>query len=444
MTAESSARPLRIGIVTDSMHERIVNGEVRIANGGVGVYIYQLIRHLLTVDSVNEYFLIRFGRGLLDVYQSPRAHNVFMPARKIDRALALLGGPYSRPVREFNLDLIHFPNLFGGSSLPVSIRQVATLHDLTPLLFPAMHPRHRVWANRILTRRTLKRTNRIIVPSRATGRDLVAADLASDDRIVCIPHGVNPIFRQTEATSEFAERYQIAKPFILSVGVLEPRKNHLILLEVIRALHLRGHRLELVIIGRPGWRWKNPLTMAKYRDLRPWVKVLTDVPDTSLVEFYNRAELFIYPSFYEGFGLPILEAMACGTPVIASNVSSMPEVGGPAALFADPTDPREFVSQALRLLEEKDLRRRVVDAGLRHARQFTWAATARATLEMYRNVCESVSENALPGLPQSRTTHDQLPASGSARDRPIGFLDLSHRSLDTDSFGLLAKPAIGA
>jgi len=444
MTAESSARPLRIGIVTDSMHERIVNGEVRIANGGVGVYIYQLIRHLLTVDSVNEYFLIRFGRGLLDVYQSPRAHNVFMPARKIDRALALLGGPYSRPVREFNLDLIHFPNLFGGSSLPVSIRQVATLHDLTPLLFPAMHPRHRVWANRILTRRTLKRTNRIIVPSRATGRDLVAADLASDDRIVCIPHGVNPIFRQTEATSEFAERYQIAKPFILSVGVLEPRKNHLILLEVIRALHLRGHRLELVIIGRPGWRWKNPLTMAKYRDLRPWVKVLTDVPDTSLVEFYNRAELFIYPSFYEGFGLPILEAMACGTPVIASNVSSMPEVGGPAALFADPTDPREFVSQALRLLEEKDLRRRVVDAGLRHARQFTWAATARATLEMYRNVCESVSENALPGLPQSRTTHDQLPASGSARDRPIGFLDLSHRSLDTDSFRLLAKPAIGA
>ena len=144
MTTESSARPLRIGIVTDSMHERIVNGEVRIANGGVGVYIYQLIRHLLTVDSVNQYFLIRFGRGFLDVYQNPRAHNVFMPARKIDRALALLGGPYSRPVREFNLDLIHFPNLFGGSSLPVSIRQVVTLQDLTPLLFPSMHPPSRL------------------------------------------------------------------------------------------------------------------------------------------------------------------------------------------------------------------------------------------------------------------------------------------------------------
>ena len=257
-----------------------------------------------------------------------------------------------------------------------------------------MHPRHRVWASRILTRRTLKRTNRIIVPSRATARDLVAADLASDDRIVCIPHGVNPIFRQTAATSEFAERYQITKPFILTVGVLEPRKNHLMLLDVIRALHRRGHRLELVIIGRPGWRWENPLKMAKYRDLHPWVKVLTDVPDSDLVEFYNRAEIFIYPSFYEGFGLPILEAMACGTPVIASNVSSMPEVGGAAALLADPADPGEFVSQALRLLENKEMRRRVVDAGLKHARQFTWTATARATLAVYRNVCDSDGKHA--------------------------------------------------
>jgi len=403
MNAEVSARPLRIGIVTDSLLERIVDGEVRIANGGVGVYIYQLVRQLLTLDSVNEYFLIRFDRGFLDIYQHPRAHNVFMPARKIDRALALVGGPYVRPVAEFDLDLIHFPNLFGGSTLPASVRQVATLHDLTPLLFPSMHPLHRVWANRILTRRTLKRTNRIIVPSRATGRDLVEAGLASNDRIVCIPHGIDPIFRPTEGTLEFAERYHLSRPFILTVGVLEPRKNHLMLLEVLRALHQRGHSMELIIVGRPGWRWKNPLTTAKYRDLRPWVKILTDVPDLHLVEFYNRAEIFIYPSLYEGFGLPILEAMACGTPVIASKVSSMPEVGGPAVLLADPSDPGDFVSQALRLLEDRDLRRKVVDAGLQHARQFTWAATACATLAVYRSVCGVASEDELRGPARSAT-----------------------------------------
>ena len=385
MRDKSAARPLKIGIVTDSMRERTVNGEVRIANGGVGVYIYQLVRHLLAVDSVNEYFLIRFGRGFLDVYDHPRAHNVFMPARKIDRVMALLGGSYSGAVSEFNLDLIHFPNLFGGSSLHPSIKQVATVQDLTPLLFPSMHPQHRVWASRILTRRTLKRTNRIIVPSRATGRDLVEAGLASEDRIVCIPHGVNPMFRHEEGTSDLAARYQLERPFILTVGVLEPRKNHLMLLEVLRALHDRGHRLDLVIIGRPGWRWKNPLTMPKFRDLWPWVKVLSDVPDLDLAKFYNRAEMFIYPSFYEGFGLPILEAMACGAPVIASSVSSLPEVGGPAALLADPASPREFIAQALRLLEDKDLRSQVVDTGLRHVQQFTWEATARATLALYRS-----------------------------------------------------------
>ena len=136
-----------------SMHERIVNGELRIANGGVGVYIYHLIQHWLTVDPSTEYFLIRSVVAFLDVYQIPAHTTSSMPARKIHRALALLGGPYSRRVREFNLDLIHFPNLFGGSSLPVSIRQVVTLQDLTPLLFPSMHPRHRVWASRIQTRR---------------------------------------------------------------------------------------------------------------------------------------------------------------------------------------------------------------------------------------------------------------------------------------------------
>src|SRR5208337_2092341 len=133
---------------------------------------------------------------------------------------------------------------------------------------------------------------------------------------------------------EFAARYQISRPFILTVGVLEPRKNQVMLLDVLRELRKEGHDLELIIIGRPGWRWTNPLTLEKYQDLRPWVRILADIPDPDLIEFYNRAELFVYPSFYEGFGLPILEAMACGTPVIASNASSMPEVGGPAALFA--------------------------------------------------------------------------------------------------------------
>ena len=107
----------------------------------------------------------------------------------------------------------------------------------------------------------------------------------------------------------------------------------------------------------------------------------------TLIEFYNRAELFIYPSLYEGFGLPILEAMACGAPVISSAASSMPEVAGEAALFADPVDAQAFASQALRLLRDRALRQAMVDAGIERARKFSWRSNAEATLELYEEVC---------------------------------------------------------
>ena len=383
------SRPMRIGIVTDSLLEHRVGGEARIANGGVGVYIHELAHHLLETDNDNEYFLIRFGPGLLDIYRHPRAHNIFLPSTRISRALALLGVGYSRVARENRLDLVHFPNLFGGQLLSPAVKQVTTVQDLTPFLFPSLHPRHRVVANRLFARRALRRCDRVIVPSQATARDLVDSGFAPDLRCVRIPHGVNPVFKPISKTPGFAARHPPDRPFILNVGVLEPRKNHLLLLEVLRQLHRRGHRLELILIGRPGWRWKDPLAMQSYRDLWPWVRVLADLSDSELVEYYNRAEMFIYPSFYEGFGLPLLEAMACGTPVIASRSSSLPEVGGSAALYADPNSPDEFVTQALRILGDSELRQQLIATGLRHSSKFTWQAAARATVAVYHSACES-------------------------------------------------------
>jgi len=386
---ETRSRPLRIGIVTDSLLERSIGGEARIANGGVGVYISELAHHLLETDHKNEYFLIRFGRGLLDIYRHPRARNIFLPWTKGRGALEVLGVGYSRVAQENRLDLVHFPNLFGGQLLSPAIRQVATVQDLTPFLFPNLHPRVRVAATRLFARRALRRCARVIVPSQATAKDLVDGGLAPASRCVRIPHGVNPAFKRISKTQEFATRHKLDRPFILNVGVLEPRKNHLLLLEVLRQLHRRGFHLELIIIGRPGWRWKDPLAMQSYRDLWPWVRILADVSDSDLVEYYNRAEMFIYPSFYEGFGLPLLEAMACGAPVIASNSSSLPEVGGPAALYADPKSPDEFVAQALRILGDSELRQHLVATGIRHSSQFTWQATARATLAAYQSAYES-------------------------------------------------------
>jgi len=388
---------LRIGIITDGLMERIAGGEVRIANGGVGVYIYQLIRHLLDADSVNEYYLIRFGRGLLDIYRHPRARNVVLPASKVSRTLGLADFPYAALVRKFGLDLLHYPNQFGGAFLPRHIKRVATLHDLTPLLFPRFHPRRRVLGFRLLARGSLRRCDRIIVYSDNTRRDLLSRAMAARDAIVNIPLGVNPGLRPGLFSEGFTERYGLHRPFILTVGVLEPRKNHIVLFETLRRLRHRGQDASLVVIGREGWRWSSPLARPEYHDLAPSVRILADVPERDLAEFYGRAAVFVYPSLYEGFGLPILEAMACGAPVVCSSSSSLPEVAGDAALYADPRDPEQFADQVSRLLCDPELRRRMVEAGLRRARQFSWQRTAQETIAVYRSVCGRPADPALNG-----------------------------------------------
>ena len=360
---------------------------MRIANGGVGVYIYQLIRHLLLIDPVNQYFLIRFGRGMLDVYRHGRVSGVFLHPSKANRTLGLFDVPYQGLVRTLNLDLMHYPNQFGGAFLPRSVKRVATLHDLTPLLFPRLHPHARVLGYRLLARYSLRRCERVIVYSANTRRDLLEQRMAAPGAIVNIPLGVNPAFKPGLATEIFTRRYQLERPFILTVGVLEPRKNHVMLFEVLRRLRDSGELVDLVIIGREGWRWKNPLDRQQFRALKPWVRILADVPDADLAEFYNRAAVFAYPSLYEGFGLPILEAMACGAPVVSSGASSLPEVGGDAALYADPHDADEFTAQITRVLHDRALRAQMVEEGLRRARQFSWRRAAEETLAVYHEVC---------------------------------------------------------
>jgi len=387
MAAALAARPLRIGIITDGLQERMVDGEVRIANGGVGVYIYQLIRHLLLIDPVNQYHLIRFGAGSLDIYRDSRGRNVFLRASRPHRLLGMLDVPYAGLVRDLGLDLVHYPNQFGGAFLPRTVKRVATLHDLTPILFPQLHPRSRVLGYRALARYSLRRCDRVIVYSANTRRDLLNREMVAQGAIVNIPLGVNPAFKPGTATSAFGPRYQLTRPFILTVGVLEPRKNHVLLFEVLRRLRETGEQVDLVIIGRPGWRWRNPLEQPRFKPLRPWVRILEDVPDADLVEFYNRAAVFAYPSLYEGFGLPILEAMACGTPVVSATGSSLPEVAGDAALYADPRDAEGFAAQVARVLRDPALRAQMVEAGLRRAREFSWRRTAEQTLAVYRSVC---------------------------------------------------------
>jgi len=400
-------RPLRIGIVTDGLEEQRRDGTVEIANGGVGVYIYNLIKHLRLVDEVNEYTLIRCGVGHLDVYDSERSHNVFFRTGSaahdrnlMTRALSALATPAARlldldlPRVAAGLDVIHYPNQFGGAFLPPSIRRLITVHDITPLLLPRLHPRFRVVGHRLLIRRSLRRAHRIIVQAAHTARDLADRGLADHSKISVVPLGVDTRFHPGIRTAEFAARYDLPSRFVLNVGVLEPRKNHGALLSALRLLHRRGETLALVIVGREGWRWRDPLASPELAPLRPWVRIVRNVPDADLPEFYCRAQAFAYPSFYEGFGLPILEAMASGVPVVTSNTSSLPEVAGGAALLADPGDASALADHLLSVVRDASLRRQLVDAGLDHVRRYSWRRTAEQTLALYEDVCRGVVARA--------------------------------------------------
>jgi glycosyltransferase involved in cell wall biosynthesis len=386
--AARAARPLRVGILTDGLVEREGADGVEIANGGVGVYVRQLVTHLRRVDPLTAYVTIRLGAGRLDLFTADggRQH-IALPGSTAHRLAAWVDLPYRRLARDFQLDLLHFPNQFGGAFLPRATRRVVTLHDVTPLLFPDQHPPRRVLGYRLLLRRALQRADHVIVDAAHTAAELVARGLVDRARLSVIPLAADERFSADAGGADVAARYQLPARYILTVGVLEPRKNHARLVEALGRLHAAGDAVHLVIVGREGWRWRDPLAMPGLAHLRPYVRVLRHVPDADLPGLYRRAAVFAYPSLYEGFGLPLVEAMACGTPVVSSRAASLPEVAGDAAVLVDPGDVGALAEALRAVLRDAALAGRLREAGLRRSRQLTWRRTAEATRAVYERVC---------------------------------------------------------
>ena len=385
---QDAARPLRIGILTDGLVEREGAGGVEIGNGGVGVYVHQLVTALRRVDPVNTYVTIRLGPGRLDLFTAGGGRDhVTLPGSLAHRLAAWVDVPFARVARAARLDLIHFPNQFGGAFLGRATRRVVTLHDITPLLFPEQHPPRRVLGYKLLLRRALGRADHVIVDATHTADDLVSRRLVERGRVSVIPLAADERFTAAGGDDDVAARYRLPERFILTVGVLEPRKNHARLVAALARLHAGGDAEHLVIVGREGWRWRDPLDDPALAHLRPYVHVLRHVPDADLPGLYRRAAVFAYPSLYEGFGLPLVEAMACGTPAVVSRAASLPEVAGEAALLVDPHDVDGLAAALRSILHDAALAQRLRDAGLRRSRELTWQRTAQATRAVYERVC---------------------------------------------------------
>ena len=272
-----------------------------------------------------------------------------------------------------------------------SIRSIINIRDLSFVLFPRYHTRYSRTFQRLLMPRFAHHATHIVVPSRSTQQDVQAHYAVPPERITVIPEGVDDQFRRPVDTNERARirhAYDLPHPYVLYVGTLEPRKNIGGLVdafaEVVRSSD--GAPLDLVLAGKLGWLHEPILERIAASGLGERVRRIGYVAEGDLPALYATAELFAFPSWYEGFGLPPLEAMACGTPVVSSNAGSLAEVVGDAGLLVDPGSPRELTAAIRAVVEQPDLRARLGHAGRQRAAAYTWERTAHETAKLVKGV----------------------------------------------------------
>jgi glycosyltransferase involved in cell wall biosynthesis len=263
---------------------------------------------------------------------------------------------------------------------------VLTVHDLIFRLFPQHHKRLNYWYLNAAMPLFCRRASAILAVSQATKNDLVRLYGLNPEKISVVYEAAAPHFvpASPDHVAQVRSRYQLPDEYMLYVGTIEPRKNLVRLLEASHQLRQAGEDMRLVVVGSKGWLYEGFFQRLEELGLADAVALPGYVPDADLPAIYSGARLVIMPSLYEGFGLPVLEAMACGAPVVSSNASSLPEVGGDAVRYFDPTDVAGMADQILTLWRDPALRQALSQRGLARASQFSWERAAQETLTIYR------------------------------------------------------------
>jgi glycosyltransferase involved in cell wall biosynthesis len=302
-----------------------------------------------------------------------------------------LGYDLPRKLRQDRPDLLHV-QYTAPVACPVPV--VVSVHDVSFLEHPEYFPPGRALQLQFTVRRTVKRAARILTGTEFSRWSIlkVYGDL-EEDKVVAVPNAAASQFRpisRDAAAAAVREQYSLAGPFILSVGDLQPRKNHVGLIRAFaRLLGAHPHlKHDLVLAGKETWFADRVREAARESGVAGRIRFFGFVTDTQLLNLYNACDLFVFPSFYEGFGLPVLEAMACGRAVVSSNTSSLPEVADGAALLFDPYAVDEIVRALADLLLDPELRLRMERLGIQRAAHFSWAKTAQRTLEVFHEVAE--------------------------------------------------------
>jgi glycosyltransferase involved in cell wall biosynthesis len=360
---------------------------------GVGWYTSHLVRGIARVDRVNQYHLYPCFwyciPGGFRKAEYPRQPNVHLADRwlTLGAARQKWGDPELGRVSTLgNVDVLHCTAYTAPSVYEVGL--VVTIHDMSFLTHPQFHEQGNIEFCTRECHRAARRAAKIIAPSEATKRDVMRYLHVEEDRIQVVYEAAGEEFspvQDREAIRDVLAAHAIHHNYILFVGTVEPRKNLKRLLEAfLHVVRSRPDRGELLVVaGGRGWRNTDIYGFVEESGLTNRVRFLGYVSDFDLRVLYSAATMFAYPSLYEGFGLPVIEAMACGCPVVTSRVSSLPEVAGDAGLLVEPADVGSIAGAVEAVLADRELRHKLRAAGLDRAAQFSWDKAAMQTIRVY-------------------------------------------------------------
>jgi len=376
---------MRIGI-----NAQLCSPSLSYRNAGVSRYISNLVRALGELDDAGCDIHLFLPAGCEN--ETCTRHNVHRRSWQGEGPAARIAWEqFVLPVlsRTLRLDVLHSPMHVLPVVCPTA--SVVTVLDLTFMRYPEAFPRHQRMYLEYATRRAVAKADAVIAISDCTRADVINQLHGDPDRVFTIPLAADDSFRPAtvKEVAEIRRRYGVGETSVLYLGTLEPRKNIPALLEAFRQVRTdHDGDCRLVLGGGKGWYYRDVFRRVEELGLKDDVVFTGYVSQEDLPVLYSSATVFVYPTLYEGFGLPPLEAMACGTPVITSNTSSLPEVVGDAGVMVNPLSVDE-ISQAIHtVLSREDLRREMSAAGLERAKRFSWKETAGQTLKVYASAYE--------------------------------------------------------
>lgn len=372
---------------------------------GIGHYTYYLVKSLLAADKKNQYVLL-FDTRIIETreFEQKNVEIKFFPFYQYKKFMPIIYAQtlISAYLNKQKLDVYHNPANF----IPLGYRKssVITVHDLAIFRHPDWFPGsqlNKAWSKKVTVPSSIKRAQKIIAVSQSTKRDIIKLFRVPANRIEVIYEGTEKIrdsrsenlSRGTRGIRDSKKKYGIKDKFILYVGTLEPRKNVVGLVKAFDAWQEKNQKIgkdyQLIIAGGKGWKFGQvfkAITAAKFGER---IRYIGYIPPDHKWELMQEATVFVFPSLYEGFGLPVLEAMSFGAPVITSKVSSIPEITGQAAALINPRSANQLTDVLTKVLASAKLRQKMSSLGKKQARKFSWAKTARETIKVYREVAMS-------------------------------------------------------